>query len=164
MRVSGIVSESIVDGPGIRFVIFTQGCPHSCVECHNHQTWDSNGGKEITVKELKRQLRNKKNIRGVTFSGGEPFLQAEELAELAEFIKLQGWDIFTYTGFTYEELIKSKDENIQKLLYLSDFLVDGPFIINLKDIRLKFRGSSNQRIIDLNESRAKGKIIVWGNE
>ncbi|MCL2522613.1 MAG: anaerobic ribonucleoside-triphosphate reductase activating protein [Erysipelotrichales bacterium] len=164
MRISGIVSESIVDGPGIRFVIFTQGCSHACKECHNQETWNPNGGKEISVKELKRQLRNKKNIRGVTFSGGEPFQQAEELAELATYVKAQGWDIFTYSGFTYEELAKSDDVNIQKLLYLSDFLVDGLFVKALADIRLKFRGSSNQRIIDLNRSRIEGKIIVWGDE
>ena len=164
MRLSGITPESLVDGPGLRYVIFTQGCMHQCPNCHNPDSWDINAGREFTVKEIIRRLkRQKKTIRGITFSGGEPFLQAGELAQVAAAARLTGWDTVTYTGFTYEELteLAKIDSGIPELLSASDILIDGRYIQKKRNTSLLFRGSSNQRIIDMNETRKNGKITMW---
>jgi len=164
MRLSGITPESLVDGPGLRYVIFTQGCPHQCPHCHNPETWDMNAGKEYSVKQVIRLLKQqKKTKQGVTFSGGEPFLQAQELAKAALAAHQTGLDVVTYTGFTYEQLMDSKDEGVKELLRASDILIDGKYIHELRDIELPFRGSSNQRIIDLAKTREKGEIVLWDN-
>jgi len=150
MRIAGIVTESVVDGPGVRFVVFAQGCPHHCPGCHNPQTWDSKGGKEMTLQEIRKMLRKKKNkIKGLTLSGGEPFLQATEMAALAREAKKLDLDIVTYTGYVYEELLTLNLPGSDELLEVTDFLVDGPFRQELKDISLAFRGSGNQRLLDL---------------
>jgi len=160
MRLAGIVTESIVDGPGVRTVVFAQGCPHRCPGCHNPETWDPNRGQEMTVKEVLKVIqKNKKNIRGLTLSGGEPFLQAEEMAALAVKARELGLDVVTYTGYIYEELLKIDSPGWSKLLEVTDILVDGPFVQELKDISLPFRGSSNQRVIDL-RGRRKGTANV----
>ncbi|MCR4441129.1 MAG: anaerobic ribonucleoside-triphosphate reductase activating protein [Peptococcaceae bacterium] len=157
MRLAGIVPESIVDGPGVRMVVFAQGCPHHCPGCHNPETWDPGGGQEMTVKEILKIVKKKlKNIRGLTLSGGEPFLQAEEMAALAGKARELGLDVVTYTGYTYEELLALNLPGWAKLLEVTDILVDGPFLQELKDISLPFRGSRNQRVIDLKEKRKKG--------
>jgi len=162
MRLSGITPESIVDGPGLRYVIFTQGCQHKCPHCHNPETWDMDAGKEYSVKQVIRLLKKqKKTKQGVTFSGGEPFLQAVELTEVAQAAHQIGWDVVTYTGFTYEELIESKDDGVKALLSVSDILIDGKYIHKLRSIELAFRGSSNQQIIDLAKTRKKGEIVLW---
>jgi anaerobic ribonucleoside-triphosphate reductase activating protein len=162
MRLSGITPESLVDGPGLRFVIFTQGCQHKCPHCHNPETWDMDAGKEYSVKQVIRLLKKqKKTKQGVTFSGGEPFLQAAELAEVALTVHQIGWDIVTYTGFTYEELTENKDSGVKALLSASDILIDGKYIHKLRSIELPFRGSSNQRIIDLAKTRKKEHIVLW---
>ena len=162
MRLSGITPESFVDGPGLRYVIFTQGCPHQCPNCQNPETWDKDAGKEFSVRQVIRLLKQQKKIKqGVTFSGGEPFLQAVELAEVAQAAHQIGWDIVTYTGFTYEQLIESKDDGVKALLSASDILIDGKYINELRSIELPFRGSSNQRIIDLTKTREKGQIVLW---
>jgi len=161
MRLSGITQESLVDGPGLRYVIFTQGCPHQCPHCQNPETWEINAGKEFTVKQIVRMIKQqKKKIRGVTFSGGEPFLQAVELAETAIAVHKLGLDVVTYTGFTYEELIKDREDAIT-LLSETDILIDGKYIHSLRDINLQFRGSSNQRIIDVAKTRETGQIFLW---
>jgi anaerobic ribonucleoside-triphosphate reductase activating protein len=150
MRLSGITPESLVDGPGLRYVIFTQGCLHCCPHCHNPESWDINGGKEYSVKQVIRLIKQqKKPKRGVTFSGGEPFLQAAELAEVAAAAHQKGWDVVTYTGFIYEELLEDGDDGVKALLAVSDILIDGKYIHELKAGNLQFRGSSNQRIIEL---------------
>lgn len=161
MRIAGILPESIVDGPGVRFVVFAQGCPHHCKGCHNPETWDLNAGKEMSVKDIRKMLRKKiKYIRGLTLSGGEPFLQADEMSQLALEAKRFGLDVVTYTGFTYERLLQIDLPGKEELLAYSDYLVDGPFILELKDISLAFRGSANQRFIDLKSTRQNGKLVV----
>jgi anaerobic ribonucleoside-triphosphate reductase activating protein len=150
MRLSGITPESLVDGPGLRYVIFTQGCLHCCPHCHNPESWDINGGKEYSVKQVIRMIKQqKKKKRGLTFSGGEPFLQAAELAEVAVAAHQKGWDVVTYTGFTYEELIEGGDDRAKALLAASDILIDGKYIHELRSTDLQFRGSENQRIIQM---------------
>ncbi|MFZ5753980.1 MAG: anaerobic ribonucleoside-triphosphate reductase activating protein [Bacillota bacterium] len=161
MRLSGIISESVVDGPGVRFVVFTQGCPHHCPGCHNPETWDPSGGKEMTLKEILKLIKKKlKNIRGITLSGGDPFLQAAEMAALAREAKKLGLDVVTYTGYTYEELLAIDGPGFKELLEVTDILVDGPFLIQYRDIGLAFRGSSNQRVIDLAATKEKGQLIL----
>jgi anaerobic ribonucleoside-triphosphate reductase activating protein len=162
MRLSGITPESLVDGPGLRYVIFTQGCLHACPHCHNQQSWDINGGKEYTVKQIIRFIKQQKKIkRGVTFSGGEPFLQAEELAQAALAAHQRGWDVVTYTGFTYEELIADNSDDVKALLAETDILIDGKYVHKLRSVKLQFRGSSNQRIINIPETQKKGQIVLW---
>jgi len=161
MRLAGIVPESIVDGPGVRFVVFAQGCPHHCPGCHNPETWDPAGGKEMAFKEVLKMMKKKiKHIRGITLSGGEPFLQAEELSALAREAKKMGLDVVTYTGYRYEELQALTLSGVQELLEVSDILIDGPFMIEYKDISLAFRGSRNQRVINLADTRKNGEIVL----
>jgi anaerobic ribonucleoside-triphosphate reductase activating protein len=156
--------ESLVDGPGLRFVIFTQGCTHECPHCHNPETWDMDAGKEYSVKQVIRLLKQqKKTKQGITFSGGEPFLQSAELAEVAVAAHLISWDIVTYTGFTYEELIENNNDGVKALLSATDILIDGKYIHDLRSIELPFRGSSNQRIIDLAKTLKRGEIVLWDN-
>ena len=165
MRLSGITQESLVDGPGLRYVVFTQGCEHQCPHCQNPETWDIGAGKEYSVRQIVRFFKKqKKTIRGVTFSGGEPFLQASELAEAAREARLIGWDVVTYTGFTYEELIEDNNSGVQALLAASDILIDGKYIHKLRSIDLPFRGSSNQRIIDVNATRKEGRIVLFNEK
>jgi anaerobic ribonucleoside-triphosphate reductase activating protein len=162
MRLSGIMPESLADGPGLRYVIFTQGCLHQCPHCQNPETWDINAGKEYSARQVIRLLKQqKKKKQGVTFSGGEPFLQAAELAEVAQAAHQMGWDVVTYTGFTYEELIADNNDDIKSLLSASDILIDGKYVHALRDIGLKFRGSSNQRLIDIAETQKNGRVTLW---
>jgi len=162
MRLSGITQESFVDGPGLRYVIFAQGCSHECPHCQNPETWDANAGEEFSVKQIARMLRqHRKTKRGITFSGGEPFEQAGELAEVAMVAHQLGWDVVTYTGFTYEQLIESNDNGVAALLSVSDILIDGRYVHELKSLSLKFCGSSNQRLIDMVETRKEGHVVLW---
>jgi len=167
MRLSGLTYESLVDGPGMRVVVFVQGCNINCPECHNVKSQPVEyGGQEYTVSQVvrmvqKKDLNHTMTIRGLTFSGGEPFLQAHELAQVAEKIKAQkkDWDIVTYTGYTYEDLLSRPNKDIHALLSLTDYLIDGPYIHEKRDLTLRFRGSSNQRVIDMNATRKYGKLI-----
>ncbi|CAM4145773.1 anaerobic ribonucleoside-triphosphate reductase activating protein [Campylobacter armoricus] len=158
LRLAGIEKESIVDGYGLRYVIFTQGCPHHCKGCHNPQTHDFNKGYLQDLASLYDEICKNPLLQGVTFSGGEPFMQAKNLSILAKYIKNLGLDITIYTGFTYEELLQNKQT--KKLLFLADILVDGKFILEQKDLSLKFKGSANQRIIDIAKSLEQDKIIL----
>lgn len=167
MRIAGLLHESIVDGPGVRFVVFCQGCPHRCPGCHNPETWDFGGGGEYTVRQLIKEIRKAPAlVRGVTLSGGEPFSQPGEMAQLASRVHGLGMDVVTYTGFLYEELLEKarQDPEVERLLAETDLLVDGPFVEAKKDIGLRFRGSSNQRIIDVKKSREAGKTVVLDEE
>ena len=152
---SDITFDSIVDGPGLRMVIWTQGCMHNCIGCHNPQTHSLCGGYEVDTKDIINTIKYLKLQKGITLSGGEPFLQAEALEEIAKEAKKYKLDVWSYTGFTFEELLDKNNphylKNI-KLLNQIDVLVDGKFIENKKDIGLRFRGSSNQRIIDVQKS------------
>lgn len=160
LRIAGTVNDSIVDGPGIRFTIFTQGCPHHCVGCHNPETHDFNDGKDIDTSELIEKIKKNPLLDGVTFSGGEPFIQAEILAALGKEIKALGLNIVTYTGYTFEELYKNRDKNgWDKLLEVTDYLIDGKFEIEKKDWTAKFRGSSNQRYLDCQASIRQGSGV-----
>lgn len=150
LRVVDIVDGTSVDGIGLRTSIYFAGCDHRCPGCHNKQTWDFAAGKDMSVDELMEHiLREEFNV---TFSGGDPLYQAPALIELAEKIKSAGYNIWCYTGFTFEELVNKNDANITELLKNIDVMVDGPFILDLKDTSLRFKGSSNQRIIDVKES------------
>lgn len=155
LKIAGIVDDSVVDGDGIRLTVFTQGCPHHCHGCHNPQTWNLTGGHEIDTEEIVQKLKENPLLSGITFSGGEPFLQPAPLAEIARAAHKLGLDVWSYTGFTLEELEKRTDA--QQLLNEVDVLVDGPYVEALRDLTLRFRGSSNQRIIDLKELR-KGRV------
>lgn len=163
IRLAGKVSESIVDGTGFRYAIFTQGCPHKCEGCHNPQTHDFNGGHIEDTDDILREILRDPLLDGVTFSGGEPFCQCVPLANLADKIhKTSGLNIISYTGFTYEYLIEnSNGENyFFDLLSKLDFLVDGKFEKDKRSLELRFRGSSNQRFIDVQQSLKSGKTVV----
>lgn len=160
LRIAGTIGESIVDGPGIRYVIFTQGCPHHCPGCHNPETHDFAGGTEMSTDTLLADIAKNPFIRGVTFSGGEPFSQPGPLAEIARELKKRGFHLMAFTGYTYEELTALEDPAADALLEQLDLLVDGRFIQAQRNIDLRFRGSENQRILDVPASRAAGKA-VW---
>ena len=159
LRINGIVPESVVDGPGIRYAVFTQGCPHRCPGCHNPQTHDFSGGEEADPERMLSEIREDPLLRGVTFSGGEPFCQAGALAGIARQVHAMGLDVVTYSGFTYEQLLEmaEADPDTEALLNETDLLIDGPFLIGERDLSLLFRGSRNQRILNLKEMRAAGK-------
>lgn len=158
LRISGIVEESIVDGKGIRFAIFTQGCPHHCPGCHNPQTHDFASGKQVGIDELMEKIKKNPLLRGVTFSGGEPFCQSAPLAALAKRIHEENLDVTVFTGYTLEEL--KKDPSAGPLLQETDILIDGKFILEQRDLRLAFRGSRNQRVINMKRTRQEGRVIL----
>lgn len=147
IRIAGIQDESIVDGPGIRMVIFTQGCKHYCKDCHNPQTHSFEGGYLIEVEKLVDMLKENPLLDGITLSGGEPFEQSYECSILAKEAKKIGLNVVTYTGYTFEEVLKTK--KFRELLLQTDLLIDGKFELENKSMLLPFRGSTNQRIIDV---------------
>jgi len=151
LRINGIVTESIVDGPGIRYTIFTQGCPHHCEGCHNPQTHAFDGGTLIEEQQLVDEIAEDPLLQGVTFSGGEPFCQPAPLARIAKQVHSRGKNVMTFTGYTYERLkeLAKTDSDIDALLKETDILLDGPFILSERDLGLLFRGSRNQRMIYL---------------
>lgn len=161
LRLAGIVKESIVDGKGIRFVVFVQGCPHHCEGCHNPQTHSFQDGYDMDTDEILEQIKVDKLLSGVTFSGGEPFCQPAGLVELAKEVKKLGLNVVTYSGYTFEQLCEMGKDNpsISELLNECDFLIDGKFILEQKNPLLRFRGSDNQRIIDLKASLKEGAPI-----
>ena len=159
LDLSGIVSDSIVDGPGIRTTIFCQGCPHHCPGCHNPETWDFGCGTNVPVEDLVDVVRSNPLCRGVTFSGGEPFAQAAGFAKLATLLKEQGYEVASYSGYTFEELLEGSEEQ-KELLRSIDILIDGPFLQAEKSLELAFRGSRNQRILDVKKSLAAGEAIA----
>lgn len=159
LRVAGIVRESVVDGPGFRYVIFAQGCNHCCKGCHNPDTHAMDGGYAVDTGSIVEDIEQSKYIDGVTFSGGEPFLQTKAFIDIAEKLGKVNTNIICYTGFTYEELMESKDKSRIKLLGLVDTLIDGPYVEESKDLGLLYRGSGNQRIIDVKSSLIEQKAI-----
>ena len=146
MRVLNIIHDSIVDGEGLRTVIFFAGCSHHCKGCHNPQSWDFNGGTETIVEEIMDEIKSNPLCQGVTFSGGEPFHQADKILPLAKKLKEEGYNIWCYTGYTLEQILTYSVLK-PKLLEYIDVLVDGKFIEEQKDLTLKFKGSRNQRIL-----------------
>lgn len=154
--------DSIVDGEGIRTVIWTQGCPHNCMGCHNPETHDVNGGALVDLEEVYEIIDNLEGQDGITFSGGDPFMQPKECAEIAKYAKDKGYNIWSYTGYTFEQLLllaKTK-QDIMNFLKNIDVLVDGKFELNKKDYKSIFRGSSNQRIIDVSKSLKENKVVT----
>ena len=163
IRIAGTVSESIVDGPGFRYTVFVQGCPHGCPGCHNPQTHDFGGGRLIDTDDLFEECIEDPLNRGVTFSGGEPFCQAAALYGLGTRIKARGLSLWCYSGWTFEELLeKSKrEDDVRRLLTIVDVLVDGRFIEDQKSLSLSFRGSGNQRLIDVPASLKAGAAVEY---
>ncbi|MDR2649930.1 MAG: anaerobic ribonucleoside-triphosphate reductase activating protein [Clostridiales bacterium] len=153
LRLAGVIKESIVDGPGLRYVVFAQGCPHRCKGCHNERTWAFDGGFETEPSTIVADMKLNPLLDGVTLSGGEPFRQSGGMAELARLAREAGYNVFTYTGYIYEELLNLSltDRSVRALLDYSDTLIDGPFISEYKSYDIAFRGSSNQRAIRLSE-------------
>jgi anaerobic ribonucleoside-triphosphate reductase activating protein len=172
LKIAGLVNDSIVDGPGIRYTVFVQGCPHHCEGCHNLQTWDFDGGRIETTDEVFEKITKNPLLDGVTFSGGEPFCQCHALAELGD--KILAFDGFklnlmAYTGYEFEYLVKhaNAENGYMELLSRLDYLVDGRFILAKKSYELKFMGSSNQRFIDVKKSLEQGSVVLahdpWDN-
>lgn len=159
LRLSGVVKESVVDGPGIRYTVFTQGCPHHCPGCHNPETHPFEGGFLCEDEKILEDLQKNPLLSGVTFSGGEPFAQAKKMARLGRKIKEKGYTVMCYTGYTLEQLLAGENEDWLSLLSVCDLLVDGPFLKEQRDLTLLFRGSKNQRILDVPASLAAGKAV-----
>lgn len=158
LDLSGIVTDSIVDGPGIRTTIFSQGCPHHCEGCHNPETWEFGCGTQMEEERLLQIVEENPLCRGVTFSGGEPFAQAEGFAKLARLLKEKGYEVASYSGYTFEQLLSGSDAQ-RELLASIDILIDGPFLLSERSLELSFRGSKNQRILDVPASLAAGKAV-----
>ena len=156
---SNLQSDSIVDGDGIRTVIWFQGCKHHCRECQNPETWNFDGGMEVDIEDIKEQLKKLKYQTGITLSGGDPFFQASAATEIAKFAHSIGLNVWTYTGFTYDEIINANDDKME-LLKNTDVLVDGRFEIDKKSLACKFRGSTNQRVIDVKKSLEEGGVVT----
>jgi anaerobic ribonucleoside-triphosphate reductase activating protein len=157
-----ITTDSVVDGNGLRTVIWCQGCPHHCPECHNPKTHDPNGGFLKEADELIAEIANVEMQSGVTFSGGEPMLQAKACAYIAKKLKDKGMNIWCYSGFTFEQLLDMPE--CREFLQYIDVLVDGKFVAELKSYELVFRGSSNQRLISVPESLRQKRIIAFERE
>ena len=163
IRLFGTVTDSIVDGPGLRFSVFVQGCSHECPGCHNEGSWPFEGGTESTIDQLMERIFAHKIDRNLTLSGGDPFEQAAACAEVARRAKAQGYNIWIYSGSLYEDLLKraETDADVCSLLETCDVLVDGPFVKELRSLGLLYRGSSNQRLIDLVATRKAGAVVCW---
>ena len=158
VRVAGRIAESIVDGPGLRYVLFTQGGPHRCPGCHNPGTHDFGGGTPVALRDILADIRRNPLLRGVTFSGGEPFCQSEALIPLAAALKSLGYHLMAYTGYVWEDL--ARDSAASRLLPFLDMLVDGPFVAARRSLELRFRGSSNQRILDVPAGLRAGRPVL----
>lgn len=156
IRIADIIEESFVDGEGIRFVIFVQGCPHKCKGCHNLSTHSFNGGKIFDTEKIIEKFSKAQLISGITLTGGEPLCQIDAVTELVKAAKNLNFSVWCYTGYVYEELSK-----INNFLNYVDILVDGKFIESQRDLTLRFRGSKNQRLIDVAKTRAETKIVIW---
>jgi len=166
LKVAGIVRESIVDGPGIRLALYTQGCPHRCPGCHNPQTWDPAGGKEMALPDLQQLILGTSGIDGVTFSGGEPFAQPGPLLSLARTARSRGLNVVIYSGYTFEQLWEKSrcDSAVLGLLQAGWLLVDGPYLQSRRSLDLPYRGSANQRLIDLAPSLQAGRAVLWESD
>ena len=157
IRIAGLVPESFVDGDGIRFAIFMQGCLRNCEGCHNPETHALNGGRLVDTGEIISAIKKNPLLDGITLTGGEPFLQIDAANELARAAKKLGLNVWCYTGFTFEKL----PPEAAPLLENIDVLIDGEFIESQRDLELQFCGSRNQRIINLKETRKQNKIVLW---
>ena len=161
IRLAGVEPESIVDGPGYRMTVFAQGCPHRCAGCHNPQTHDFSGGTLRDTGEIIALLGQNPLVRGVTLSGGEPMAQAAAMAEIAQAARERGMNVWCYTGYTLEALLEEADPDRMRLLRLCDVLVDGPFIARERSLELLYRGSGNQRLIDVPATLKSGEVRLF---
>lgn len=162
LRLAGVIKESIVDGPGIRLTVFTQGCPHNCKGCQNPQTHDSSGGYDSSTDNIIAAITQNPMLQGVTLSGGEPFQQAAPLAVLAKKVHAMGLNVMTYSGYTFEQLLAGANNKNAwlDLLRETDILVDGKFILEEKSLMLHFRGSKNQRVLNVPQSLKEGRAVL----
>ena len=168
LDLAGIVNDSIVDGPGIRMTVFAQGCPHHCQGCHNPETWQFGCGTPMEEERIADIVATNPLCRGVTFSGGEPFAQAEGFTKLAQLLKERGYEVASYSGYTFEELLNGTEAQ-QELLKRIDVLIDGRFELAQRSLEIPFRGSKNQRIIDVKKSLTAGEPVCitsgrWAGE
>lgn len=161
ISLSGVTGDSIVDGPGLRLTIFTQGCLHHCPGCHNPQTHDPEGGSWADTEDILAAAAENPLLDGITLSGGDPFLQPVPCLSLAEGAHKIGLNVWTYTGYTWEALLEENDAEKLALLKETDVLVDGPFLLAERSLELRFCGSRNQRLIDVKKSLAEDKVVLW---
>lgn len=163
IRLAGIAENSLVNGPGLRKVFFSQGCTHHCRNCFNPTTWSFEGGEVLNVDDLMKKVEFETFLDGVTFSGGDPFQQPKPFAYFAKLLKKKHINLWIYTGYTWEQLEKLQKINpdVKVMIENCDVIVDGPFVQDLADERIEFRGSSNQRIIDVPQTLAKKRIVLW---
>lgn len=202
IRLFGTVNDSIVDGPGMRFSVFVQGCSHHCPGCHNPESWAFGAGEEVAIDDVVARIFENKLVSGVTLSGGDPFEQPAACAEIARCVKAAGRNVWVYTGYLYEDLLqqiaalsddatvaaeagagagegadiaaaaneaakapsvaeRERVEAIRDLLAYADVLVDGPFVQAKRSLGLRYCGSSNQRLIDMNKTRKAGRVVLW---
>jgi len=163
MRVAGLIQDSIVDGPGLRYAVFTQGCSLYCAGCHNPDSWDVDGGFEISVDDIIKEMLSNPLTDGLSLSGGEPFQQAADCASLAAAARENGLNVWVFTGKTYEELQEEAKyvSDVFKLLTLTDVLVDGRFILAERTLSIKWCGSKNQRVIDVQKSLKAEKGVLY---
>jgi len=159
---SDLTFDSIVDGPGLRVVLWTQGCLHKCKGCHNMQTWDVNGGSQVDTNEIVASIKASKLQSGLTISGGEPFLQSDAILEIVKEVSKIPLSIWIYTGYTYEQILT--DPKKAEILNYIDVLVDGKFEESKKGYDILFRGSSNQRLIDIKKTKHASEIIEWKSD
>lgn len=162
IRLAGIIRESIVDGPGIRFVVFAQGCPHHCRGCHNAETHDFDGGYDESIERIMKAIDEDPLISGVTFSGGEPVCQPKAFAQLAKEVKKRNLSLMMFSGYIFEDILTMSSENqaLKELVKNLDLLMDGPYVEEERDLTLRFRGSRNQRFIDVKKSLETGETVI----
>ena len=165
MKIADYIQDSIVDGPGFRFTLFVQGCPHHCPGCHNPQTHDPEGGRECSEEDVIKAMLSNPLTDGLTLSGGEPFEQAASCTKIAKAAKDAGLNVWAYSGYTFENLLKKAEDDpaVLDLLKLTDVLIDGPFILSQRSLALNWRGSKNQRVIDVPASLKDGCAVISAN-
>lgn len=159
IRIAGIVDESIVDGPGFRLAVFTQGCPHNCEGCHNPESHAFDGGKIMDTADIIKNMQDNILLDGITLTGGDPFCQPAPCIELAKAAHAAGLTVWAYSGWTYDELCADAEQ--RALLSEVDVLIDGPFILAQRTLDKRFMGSKNQRAIDVKRSLAEGRAIEF---
>lgn len=162
IRLAGLVDDSIVDGPGIRLAVFTQGCSHACPGCHNPDTHDFEAGYEADIAAVAQKAFDNPILSGITLSGGDPLFQVPACLELVQAIQGHGLDVLVYTGFVWEDILKNSQTNpvLRSFLGKIDYLIDGPYIQSQRDLTLHFRGSANQRCIDVKESLKSHRVVL----
>ena len=161
IRIAGVVNDSIVDGPGLRFSVFTQGCSHHCPGCHNPETHDPQGGHDEDTDALIAKMKKNPLLSGLTLTGGDPLEQSAPCLELAKAAHAMGQNVWAYTGYTWEQLLSRDDPDQMALLREVDVLVDGPFIQAERSLELDYRGSRNQRLIDVSATLREKRVVLW---